>query len=762
MPDLCQCPQAPENFGMNSSKNSATIYLTMYINSCSHFGENLSVRFKISNRCCRARRPRLMYRLQCALCHGPLGPANGPKMQLACPLEHRFHKACLAQHLWVPQNSVFARCPAKDCWYELSQNELEKILEAKLAEQINKVRTLAWDYNAWLDNQIERQREAVDGIKRDLGQKVHHCLTVLRARHDSVGIAAPIPEFQLGVFGSRLYNAALPNSDVDIVLEMRSGFDGIKGNDILVEVFNLLRADPRASQCTDVTKWKRTITYRMANIGVDFTFCWGAGATEHGPTMMSKCLRGLIAELVEPGRMFVRLAVDCMKRIGACYDRKGAVANKCKGVHWALIAVAFCKKCAAEGLPLLSNRSYYSRGYAAFCKTLPSPASVLYQFLTQVVDFEFETLCIDVLAPNPFLPRPADGSSAPMFLRDPSSSDAYRNLTERVDAASLSQIRMKLAEEAELLRVDTQRFWQKTRGRWSFLEGRAYSIGEPPRPSAPAEPPRPSAPTVATEHRSTWTVRGKLELLLGMWHEAASSRGISVTGKSTDVDLMVLREQASTMRIVPDVAWNRIKLVLIRSGMPLFEWQLDWTRSRPPGRVVWASLTTMPEMEWSRAKALDNSHITRLRRMIGQWHGAGGPPPAPPPQQPQRATEQPSQPAEPPPPAAPPPPPPPRRPPIHVKGSPEQGRLEAYSGHGLVLYIVPMVVQDQKGPDQLLLTAEEGGICWYLDGYCSSKDELAWKSLGTSSSQKCAWTWHRLLEQAKVGAHGIWSGKSVE
>ncbi len=98
-------------------------------------------------------------------------------------------------------------------------------------------------------------------------------------------------------------------------------------------------------RCTNVSgdgiEWKRTVVFQFAAVKVDFTVCFGPADSSHGPYQLTCAMCKAFGMLPLRARQLQRLTVDWAKSSGVCWDRKGAIGNKLKAVHWAMLVAAF-------------------------------------------------------------------------------------------------------------------------------------------------------------------------------------------------------------------------------------------------------------------------------------------------------------------------------------------------------------------------------------------------------------------------------------
>ena len=143
--------------------------------------------------------------------------------------------------------------------------------------------------------------------------------------------------FRLLMFGSRRYGAALPSSDIDLVLELKLD-DSLDKEQQNAQIYALLdylyarfgHAD-RITELQNMNAWKSTLSFRIAtpvynySMKVDLTCCMGPAEHNHRPSLVTECIKRMLSGLDDGGRAMVRLTVDCMKRNHLCWNGKGAL-----------------------------------------------------------------------------------------------------------------------------------------------------------------------------------------------------------------------------------------------------------------------------------------------------------------------------------------------------------------------------------------------------------------------------------------------------
>ena len=159
--------------------------------------------------------------------------------------------------------------------------------------------------------------------------------------------------FRLPMFGSRRYGAALPSSDIDLVLELKwdESLNQTQQDDQIYHLLNYFyerfKHAPLITQLLNISEQKSTLSFRIESIvysiKVDLTCCMGLAEYNHRPSQVTECIKSMLSGLDDGGRAMVRLTVDCMKRNHLCWNRKGAIGKQMKAVHWVLFVIAWLK-----------------------------------------------------------------------------------------------------------------------------------------------------------------------------------------------------------------------------------------------------------------------------------------------------------------------------------------------------------------------------------------------------------------------------------
>ena len=292
---------------------------------------------------------------------------------------------------------------------------------------------------------------------------------------------APYVPFVLHKFGSHMYGLPLPSSDVDLVCVLPDNLESyrLSGKLVLERILKKCKGFELCTGVVNATKFKSTVELRCANLRVDFTIHVG-DVMKHRPSALSRHLGEWLDRMPSCVRDFCLLAVDWAKQCGACYNRKGTIKNLLKGVHWALLALAYYMYQASQGCSALSSPAPGIDSEAA-------PLRLLKSMLEFYKAFEFEHFSICPLTmSNPFPARSIDssGSTSPLSTMSPQNEaqskekpaassplvhlcdpqDSTRNLAENVDAESLAQIREKLVLGTQ--RLACRGFWEEAQKRW--------------------------------------------------------------------------------------------------------------------------------------------------------------------------------------------------------------------------------------------------------------------------------------------------------
>ena len=144
--------------------------------------------------------------------------------------------------------------------------------------------------------------------------------------------------WSLSRFGSRVYGAGIPSSDVDIVCELLGTPAGrVSVVPFLKKSFYAVRANDEFTAVQDMIVGKYTVRFKHLGQLVDFTAHEGDVATGHSPTMMSTAMKQALDERPPACRHVLMLVVDTVKRYKICFDGKGAIGKQLKAVHVAML-----------------------------------------------------------------------------------------------------------------------------------------------------------------------------------------------------------------------------------------------------------------------------------------------------------------------------------------------------------------------------------------------------------------------------------------
>ena len=112
--------------------------------------------------------------------------------------------------------------------------------------------------------------------------------------------------FRLLMFGSRRYGAALPSSDIDLVLELKwdERLNKTQRDDQIYHLLNYLHERfKHASLITQLQniKYKSTLSFtiesRVCSMNVDLTCCIGRAENYHRPTQVTECIKRMLSGL---------------------------------------------------------------------------------------------------------------------------------------------------------------------------------------------------------------------------------------------------------------------------------------------------------------------------------------------------------------------------------------------------------------------------------------------------------------------------------
>ena len=196
-----------------------------------------------------------------------------------------------------------------------------RIIETSPAEQ----------YFLWLDALVKEQAPS----KRILCSMLQLVVAAVLAS------TMQTTSFALKCFGSRVYGCALPNSDLDIVCELPAHF--CRRQDFLERTLQHLRLEPHCTAFVDAIVHKNIIAFRFAELRVDFTAYHGDVFVGHGPSRTTDFMKTMLWQQAPLGKRLVRLVVDAVKRAKACHTGTGSINKSLKGIHWAMLALAWWK-----------------------------------------------------------------------------------------------------------------------------------------------------------------------------------------------------------------------------------------------------------------------------------------------------------------------------------------------------------------------------------------------------------------------------------
>ena len=316
---------------------------------------------------------------------------------------------------------------------------------------------LARQYVHWLGEHISLQEEAAEYAE----------FLVARAVCETVTSAGRIQYF-VRRFGSRAHGVyCLPSSDLDLVCELDPAIwePGFTRKNILEKVLDSLKQDGRLSAVKNVIKYKNTIEFTLAELRVDFTIHVreaGDLHSMHSPSRVTDTVGGLICAFSHTAQKVAMLAVDWAKRAHVCWDRKGAIHDGLKAIHWTLLAIAWY---------------HFSRRYEEDSSgEADDPFSeILLELFEFYADFEFRSSRISALDLQPFRESSAPAPERPvMWLSCP--LDADRNLAEYVTEDTVSHIRQALKEAQGHLSTSREGFWMAARQRWQPYWNRRYAF----------------------------------------------------------------------------------------------------------------------------------------------------------------------------------------------------------------------------------------------------------------------------------------------
>jgi hypothetical protein len=261
--------------------------------------------------------------------------------------------------------------------------------------------------------------DAQDGVIRDIERTLSEITaSVALDLRASKGMA-------LSRFGSRAFGGlyALDSSDLDVVCSLN--FHGPVRNpeSWLREMLPVLERDHRCKVISgkDCIDAKTSIELEMFGNKVGYTACLGSAAEAHLQSQVSALVHGALQMLPLTGRRLVRLIVDWAKRAGVAWDRDGKIGQRLKGVHWALMVIAWWKETSPEGCAL---------------------ETCLYGFVSFFAAFPYTDFQVAATELKPFLEITKRPAQYLFHLHCPRRR--YRNLAIRLTLQSLADICGKL------------------------------------------------------------------------------------------------------------------------------------------------------------------------------------------------------------------------------------------------------------------------------------------------------------------------------
>eukprot|EP00927_Polykrikos_kofoidii_P046912 TRINITY_DN4101_c0_g2_i1.p1 TRINITY_DN4101_c0_g2~~TRINITY_DN4101_c0_g2_i1.p1 ORF type:complete len:581 (+),score=57.22 TRINITY_DN4101_c0_g2_i1:81-1823(+) len=477
---------------------------------------------------------------------------------------------------------------------------------------------MAKDYSEYLKSLLQRQEPAERSIMAFLEAAVNDALAL---NWDNQPQVTPVPH-ALRLFGSREYQLALPSSDMDVLLELPADIHIYKLTRKLVlqRMLAFMRADPRVTGITNAIEAKKTVCFRLASLKADFTVCTGSPESVHSPTRVTGFVRAGLNEMPEAVHEFARLVVDFMKRVHACWDRRGAIGNQLKSVHWVLITIAWYRN------------SLLVDGHEALCLRT-QPLMALHSFLDWTVRFPFQLWRIDAESSLPFSGRPQvtasfanEAVSLPpvvpvLWLCDP--AEPQHNLTERVDEDTLSKVRTRIHEALQDLLSDPRRFWDDSRYRWEFMDdGRRFDDCGSSAPLALKLPPQTSQVLpMLTDTQMHWQVscvpqelqpastkpsaedlQRHLLRLVGTWCDDEQQR-VMVRGVVNKLTVEAELASGENFRIKAEVRHSRPRMSL-QSADDKQRWVLNGAESSRK-KILWipvafSGVSDPVEITWTR------------------------------------------------------------------------------------------------------------------------------------------------------------------
>ena len=312
---------------------------------------------------------------------------------------------------------------------------------------------MAKQYGDWMRSHVAEQEEASEFIEFLVSRAIFEV-----AASNNIRI-----KYEVRRFGSRAHGVyCLPSSDLDLVCELGEEIwsKGLTPKSILEQVLAFFKDDARMTGVKNAIQAKKTIEFRFAELKVDFTIhVSDTGA--HRPSQVTDAVGDHILALSEVAQRVVMLMVDWAKREQVCWNRRGAIGEGLKAIHWSLLVAAWYQEhgCGEEEEHHVHDQS----------------ANILRTMIGFYAIFDFSRFRICAFDQPPFTKifTPAS-ESPPMWISSP--VDACHNLADRVTADTVSQIQEALNAAWKQLWVSPDAFWQESWQRWEAYRGREYVI----------------------------------------------------------------------------------------------------------------------------------------------------------------------------------------------------------------------------------------------------------------------------------------------